>query len=179
MTSACRTLTQDWYDRFTVAAATAIPSEFLLFNRAKVDVGGHLTNNPEANKLPQGHSMLLLGLEFSFVRTEIPEMDYLHRNYYYEFLVEGKLIYDGLTQLHPQTAGSFGIEGANGASSNGVTGAGALRTMLPGKEFLLEAGRPYEFKFVRGKGAASRTTAAGPAEGINCLVRWLVDWTRP
>ena len=164
-----------WYDTWVLAAATAFPASVSLFNQSSVAKGRHLTNNPEGNRLPANHNITVKGLAVFFTEMVKADAHYIAKNFWLDVIVNNSSIHDGKVMFYPQTGGVYGIEGADGAISNGMPGYSSFIEFVPADRFSLRAGESFEIKL--NNGGAAQNSAAGA--GVHVTLNWLVDWDKP
>ena len=164
-----------WWDTYKLAAAAAFPIGTVpLFNQSIVQKGGkHLTNNPEGGRLSAGHSMRIKGLQVAYSAMAKADAAYIQQNWVLEIVYNNSIIFEGQPGDFPQTGGVWGIEGADGAISNGVPSWAST--------FFFDA--EDQFDFVAGESFDIHYLANGPAQNAASAVHlrtcFMVDWTRP
>jgi len=176
------------YDRWTVAAATATPSQFKFFtqpigtnSKTKTD-----TNMEQVQRLPDPQWANVVGVGFYLSSNMIKsDIDSLLNGYYTEFWVSQKVYLEGPIQCFPGAAGLAGAFGTTASAADVLMTNGVARTdnffdvrlpaglqlpgmttdgligitILQGQSFHVDMNSP----------AGTFTTAAGPAIGLNVM----------
>jgi hypothetical protein len=169
------------FDTALLATTTAWPDSFVLFQTDRNTVGANLCNLELKGQLGSGESFVVNSIEIETTGMTVADINTLNKFFVFDLEIGGrKEVKDQPISLYPQRGGTFGVEGANGATTNGPTGFHA--TVPLKRPISIPPQTNIVLTLKKGKGSAvPAALGAAPNSSAAVFVRFLLagdDYTR-